>query len=114
MIIHRFDKRPHAGSGGEDVRDQREIDVVMGARVARGIHQLEREIDARGGRIGPVGGHDVLLAQDWRGAVDQEAGALLLIGDDGFANDDPLAGLEFHLEGHRMLRGIRQTVMLSR
>ncbi len=108
MIIHSVDKRPHAGGRGEDVPDQREINVVMGAGVARGVHQLNGEVDARRGRIGPVGGHDVLLAQDRRGALDEEAGALLLIGDDGFADDDPLAGLEFDFKGHRVLRGLER------
>ena len=42
-----------------------------------------------------------LLAQDRRVAVDQQTGPLLLIGDDGFADDDPFAGPQFHLQGHR-------------
>ena len=42
-----------------------------------------------------------------RRAFDQEAGALIAVGDDAFADQDAFAGLEFDLERHDDLRAAR-------
>ena len=46
------------------------------------------------GRVGVLGGQDVLLAQDRASPFDQEPGALVGVGDDAFADDDAFARLE--------------------
>ena len=100
MIIDEFDARPHARRRLQDFAQQREIDFVVRARVARRVHQLDREIDALGRRVRPLRRHDVLPAQDRRRAFDQDAGTLAVIGDHGLADEHALAGLELHLQGH--------------
>src|SRR5690606_27563122 len=46
------------------------------------------------------GGEDVLFAQDRGHALDEQARALIGIGDHAIAHDEFLAGLEFDLERH--------------
>src|SRR5262249_7953569 len=77
---------------------QREIQVVVTTRIARRIHQLDGEIDALGGRVGAIGGHDVPLAQNGDATLDKQARALVVVGDHALANDDPLSALELDFE----------------
>ena len=44
--------------------------------------------------------HDVFFAQDRRLALDQEARALVAVGDHAFAEDQALARLQFDFEAH--------------
>lgn len=76
---------------------------MVGARVARCVHQLNHEIDAFRRRIGALGGHDVLFAQDGDLSFDQEAPPLVVIGDHALADDNSFAWLEFDLQGHGSL-----------
>jgi hypothetical protein len=108
MIIDALDVRPHARRGPENVAHEREIDVVVGARIFRRVHQLHRQIDALGRRIGALDGEDVLLAKDRDLTFDQETGALVVVGDDALAENDPFARLELDLERHRPLRGFAE------
>jgi hypothetical protein len=109
MIIDALDVRPHAWSCVENVAHEREVDVVMGARIFRRVHQLHRQIDALGRRIGALDGEDVLLAKDRDLTFDQEARALVVVGHDALAENDPFAWLELDLERHRPLRGFCRT-----
>lgn len=93
MIIDIFDVRPHARCGLDDVADEREIDVVVRARIARNVHELNRQVDPLCRSVGAVRGHNVFFAQDRRASVDQEVGALIVIGQHAFADQDFLAGL---------------------
>ena len=70
MIIDSFDERPGARGSLNDVADKREIDLVMGARIARRVHELNRQVDSLARRIGLLGGHNVFFAQHRRRAVD--------------------------------------------
>ena len=76
---------------------------MMSARVARGVHQLNRQVEALGRRVGLPGRQNVLLAQDREFALDHQPRALVVIGDHALADDDAFAGLEFYLEGHGRL-----------
>ena len=49
----------------------------MSLRVTRRVHQLHRQIDALGRRVGLLRCHDVLLPQNGRHAFDQQARALI-------------------------------------
>ena len=93
MIIDGLDLRPSAGCGLHHIADQREIDLVIGARIARRVHELNRQIDSLARRIGLFGRHDVFFAQHRRAALDQQTSALIVVCDDAFADDDTLAGL---------------------
>src|SRR6266702_2244520 len=104
MIIDTFDQGPGARSGAKGVAHELEIDFVGRARVPRRVHQLDREIDAFGRRVGALRGQDVLLAEDRRAALDQQPGPLVGVGDDAVAEDDALARLELDLQGHGFLR----------
>jgi hypothetical protein len=66
MIIYNFDVGPSTWGCLHDVANEREIDFVMDLRFARGVHQLNRKIDALGRCIGAIFRHDVLFAQDGR------------------------------------------------
>lgn len=79
---------------------QLEIKLVVLSDILRKIHQLHRKIDAFGRGIGRGGGEDVLFAQDRQVALDEQARALVAVADHGSADDDPLVGLQFDLEGH--------------
>src|SRR5450759_778143 len=74
----------------------------MQARIARGVHELDAEIDALGRRVGLFRRHDVFFAQDRRLPLDEQSRALIAIGDQAFAEDEPLAGFQFDLEAHSM------------
>jgi hypothetical protein len=50
--------------------------------------------------IGPGQRHDVLLAQDRGLAFDQEARALVPVGDDAVTQDEALIRLEFDFQRH--------------
>ena len=113
MIIDNFDVRPGAGCCLHDVADQREIGVVVRARVARRVHELDREIDALGGCIGPLQRHDVFFPQDRRRSLDDEARALIAVGDHAFADQDLLVRLEFDFQRHGRSVGGRCRVELS-
>src|SRR6185436_5216460 len=76
---------------------------MMRARIARRVHQLHRQIDALGRRVGPLGGEDVLLAQDRARSLDHQPGSLIAIGDDGLANQNAFVGLELDLERHGVI-----------
>jgi len=73
MIIDSFDKRPNTWRCSKYFPDQGEIDPVVRDRVVGCVHQLNREVDARRRGIGPVGRHDVLLAENRSVSVDQQA-----------------------------------------
>src|SRR6476661_4299523 len=105
MIIYTFDQRPHAWRRLQQLAHEGEVDFVVGARVIRRIHELDREIDALCWRIGALRGEDILLAQDRNMALDQEPRALVVIGDDALAEDDPLAGFQLDLERHGPVLG---------
>ena len=61
---------------------------------------MHGQIDPLGRRVRGFGRQDVLFAQNRRIALDEETGALIVVGDDGFTDDDPFAGLQFDLERH--------------
>src|SRR6476646_2670203 len=100
VITHRPDMRPGAGRRLHQFAQQREIGLVVRAWITRGVHQLDREIDAFGRSVGLPRRHDVFLAQDRRIAVDQYPRALPAIGDDRITDDQALTWLEFDFEAH--------------
>src|SRR5262245_15310390 len=100
MIIDVLDVRPNARCSFHELAHQREIDIVMETRILGRVHQLHREIDTLSWRICAVAGQNVLLAQDRRLAVNYKPGALVSVGNDAVADDDTLARLELHLQGH--------------
>src|SRR6185503_9804948 len=100
VVAHRPDMRPGAWRRLHQFAQQREIGVMMRARIARGVHELDREIDAFGRGVGLRRRHDVLLAQDRRVAVDQKPRALAPVGDDRITDDQALTRLELDLEAH--------------
>jgi len=100
MIIDCLDERPGAWRCMQNVPHQLEIDLMMRGRIARRVHQLDREIDALCRGVGELGCQDILLAQDRHLAVDQQARALVGIGDHAIADNDALAGLELDFQGH--------------
>ena len=57
-------------------------------------------------RVRALPGHgvDVALAQDRAAAIDEEARALVGIGDQHLADDHPLPGLQFYFKRHERLR----------
>src|SRR6476646_4010873 len=89
VIAHRPDMRPGAGRRLHQFAQQREIGLVVRAWITRGVHQLDREIDAFGRSVGLPRRHDVFLAQDRRIAVDQ---ALTWLEFDVEAHATPLLG----------------------
>src|SRR6185503_6159353 len=103
MIIDTFDCRPSAWCGIHHVAHELEINVVMRLRILREIHELYREIDALRRRVGGLVGENVLLAQDRRLAVDQQARALIRIGDDAVPDDEAFTRLELDFERHDRL-----------
>ena len=73
----------------------------MSLRIRRNVHQLHRQIDELGRRVGGFRRQDVLLAQDRDFvAVDQKPGALIGVGDHAGADDDPFVRLEFDFQSH--------------
>jgi hypothetical protein len=72
----------------------------MRARVARRVHQLNSEVEPLSRRIRLADGDDVLLAQDRHCALDHQACALIVVGDDALADDDAFARFEFDLQRH--------------
>jgi hypothetical protein len=100
LIIDTFDQCLRARRRAQKIAQQREIDFVVRARIARRVHQLDREIDALGRRIGALRGHDVLLAQDRDVTLDDKTGPLIGIGHDAIANQDALVRLELDAECH--------------
>src|SRR5215469_17389354 len=96
-----------------DVSHELEVKIVIGRWIARGVHQLHREIDAFGRRVGSLGRYDVPLAQDWGAALDQQTRALIVIGDDAVAEHHPLARLELDLETHLRLPQIALRINAS-
>ena len=103
MIIHTLTKSAHAWRCLQDFLEQGEVDLVMRAWIARRVHQLYREIDALGWRVGLVRGQDIFLAQDWGVALDLQATAAIVIGHDAFAENDAFARLEFDHQRHGRL-----------
>ena len=104
VIVDALDERPCARHRGQDIPHQAEIGRVMRHRVRRQVHQLHSEIDQLGRRIGGLGRQDVFFAQDRDPvAVDQESRALIGVGDDAGADDDPFVRLEFDFQGHAVL-----------
>src|SRR5690554_428630 len=72
----------------------------MGPKIGREIHHLDKQVEALAGRVGVGGAENVLLAEDRRVALDEEARALVVVGDDAVAENEAFAGLEFDLESH--------------
>ena len=64
MIIHIFDELRRARRCLNEVAHQREVGSMVRARIARGVHQLHREVEALGRRVRALGRQDILLAQD--------------------------------------------------
>src|ERR1700730_15190081 len=62
VIVDALDDRPRARHRGDDVTQQIEVSAVTDLRVRRNIHQLYRQIDQLGRRVGSLRRHDVLLA----------------------------------------------------
>lgn len=75
-------------------------DVAVIANLAIEIHQLDGEVDPLGRAVGSLRGKDVLFPQDGRLAVDEKSRPLVVVGDHAIAENDPLAGFQFHLERH--------------
>ena len=73
---------------------------MVRARIARRVHQLHRQIDSFGRRVGLIHSQDILLAQDRRVAFDLQAAPPIMIGDDAFAENDAFARLEFDHQRH--------------
>jgi hypothetical protein len=107
MIIDTFNCRPGARRGLHHVANELEIDVVMRSRVLGEIHQLDREIDALGGRVGGARRQDVFFPQDGDLALDQKPRALIGVGDDAVAQDDAFARLQLDFQGHDGLLDLR-------
>src|SRR5580704_15060981 len=103
MIIYTFDCRPCTWRRVHQVTHELEIDVVMRLRIPGEIHELHREIDAFGRRVGTLLGENVLLAQDGRPAIDEQARALVRVGDDTLADDEAFTRLELDFERHGRL-----------
>src|SRR5262245_58442290 len=103
MVVDALDVLPLARRRVEDVAHELEIDLVVRARILRRIHQLHRQVDALGRRVGALDGEDVLLAQDRNVALDEEPRALVVVGDHAFAENDALTRLELNLERHGIL-----------
>ena len=52
VVVDALDDRPRARRGGDDVAHQIEVGAVIDLRVRRNIHQLHRQIDQLGRRVG--------------------------------------------------------------
>ena len=75
----------------------------MFGRVARQIHQLNRDVDLLARRVRLLRAQDIALAQDRLVALDGEARALVVVGDERVADDDAFARLELDLECHGLV-----------
>jgi len=64
------------------------------------IHHHDRKIDPARGRVRVLGLHDVLLAKNAGLVLDDEAGALVAIGQNRAVQDEFLAGFERQLQWH--------------
>src|SRR5215510_7825344 len=91
VITDGCDVWPCAWRSLHQFTHQNEIGLVMQARIARGVHELDGEIDALGRSVSLLGRHDVFFAQYGGLALDKKAGALIAVGDDAIAENKALA-----------------------
>jgi hypothetical protein len=89
-----------ARHGFLEIRDEFIIKANIFRNLSINVHELDGHVDQLGRRIRRFRAEDVLLAQDRRIPLDDEARALVTVADNCSANDNAFVGLQLNFQGH--------------
>src|SRR5665213_2119269 len=103
MMVDGVDAVAGSRNGLAQLLEEARIRSPVSRNVVLQIHHLDAVIEPLDRGSGGLRGHGVLLAEDWRLAVDQEGSAGAGIDDDGFADDDSLKRLQLDPQRHDRL-----------